>query len=399
MGWLGSDGLCGGFPFAASLSHLVWLAMVLHAAAAHHHTAITGLRACATALSFNQPFTIMSKFLCRGASRSPQAGGVTPVNSQHSADAEPSVDGPIHLSAHHEAASAADLKRLMPSSGAEQSASPVSFFASRGLGTHHNRFLLGRHRLRHQPTAGTACPPRLRWQPIRQQHQLLYDAALPKRSAAQKLWRVVQPVRAALTEDGTDQSRLDRASGALEVCGVIYAIYCLRSRRMYVGQTMEPCFKRFMSHVRAAYRGGTELFHLAIRRFGWQNFVCFPLEVLPAVAPSRHQSRVARFRQVADAREAFWIERLHTWAPRGYNSAVRARNRPGRHRRFNPMRRHVCSDRPVARPHMQDMSKDKRWYGSRDWERFCAGYPAATTMVHSTVLSLPLIAIGSSLAC
>ena len=257
----------------------------------------------------------------------------------------------------------------MPSSGAEQSASPVSFFASRGLGTHHNRFLLGRHRLRHQPTAGTACPPRLRWQPIRQQHQLLYDAALPKRSAAQKLWRVVQPVRAALTEDGIDQSRLDRASGALEVCGVIYAIYCLRSRRMYVGQTMEPCFKRFMSHVRAAYRGGTELFHLAIRRFGWQNFVCFPLEVLPAVAPSRHQSRVARFRQVADAREAFWIERLHTWAPRGYNSAVRARNRPGRHRRFNPMRRHVCSDRPVARPHMQDMSKDKRWYGSRDWER------------------------------
>ncbi len=257
----------------------------------------------------------------------------------------------------------------MPSSPVEHAAAPVPSAALR-RGTVHDRSPLGRlrHRQRLQPTAGTTCPPRLRWPPICQQHQQLYDAA-PTRTVPLKLWRTVEPVRVSLTAAGIDQSRLDQSRGALQVCGVIYAIYCLRSHRIYIGQTIKPCFTRFMEHVRAAYRGGTEVFHVAIRRFGWQNFVCFPLELLPSALPLRsHKSRAARFRQLADAREQFWIERLHTWAPRGYNTMVRARARPSRHRRSNPMRRHVPTHVAVE-PHLQCISERGRWFGSRDYAR------------------------------
>jgi hypothetical protein len=68
---------------------------------------------------------------------------------------------------------------------------------------------------------------------------------------------------------------------ALSIKGVIYAVYCLRSKKLYVGQTKNTAFFRFQEHVRRALRGEGESLHKAVRRYGWENFRVFPLEKIP----------------------------------------------------------------------------------------------------------------------
>ena len=132
--------------------------------------------------------------------------------------------------------------------------------------------------------------------------------------------------------NGYDQSSLAKGKNAIRVTGVIYAIYCLYSKKVYVGQTHNSAFHRFQQHVRSAVDGENEVFHRAIRKHGRENFAVFPLEVLD---PDTYS--LSTFRFVANAREYYWIERLHSYAPLGYNTAVRARRRIRRHRINNPL--------------------------------------------------------------
>jgi hypothetical protein len=160
------------------------------------------------------------------------------------------------------------------------------------------------------------------------------------------LWASAQKVRTQLNADGVSQAALEKGRNALHVEGVIYAIYSFVSRRIYVGQTVHSCLYRFEQHVQAALRGSqndqeTELYK-AMVKYGVQNFFSFPLEVIPR---DRYKARAnwkiknPSFKKVADVREQFWIERLHSYSPNGFNMAMSQRRRHRKHKgKKNPMK-------------------------------------------------------------
>lgn len=104
-----------------------------------------------------------------------------------------------------------------------------------------------------------------------------------------------------------------------------------------------------------------------MRLNGLDNFYVFPLEqVTYRHHPSNHVTNNARFKQAATPREVFWINRLRTWKPCGYNSVYSTRNaKRCRHAKFNPMahrrQRTANSDTGVV--------QHKRVYAFRDWDR------------------------------
>lgn len=233
------------------------------------------------------------------------------------------------------------------------------------------------YRIRSRANAGTGSKPkrtRFVWGPTRERQQALYDLWLPRHKSLKKLWGSVLPVRSHL-QTTCDQSPLDRASGALQVTGVIYAIYCYRTTRLYVGQTIKSASARFESHINASLRGDNEPFHRAIRRYGWRNFSCFPLEIIPKhqyVNYATAKARACAFRKHASHRELFWIERLHSYEPRGFNAQHRTRRRLGRKRVANPMKHsRVDKERRFSNgTGGVDIVRDGgRWFGSRDWLR------------------------------
>jgi hypothetical protein len=182
---------------------------------------------------------------------------------------------------------------------------------------------------------------KIKWSPFHVRQQKLYDDPTPTVPALDRLWRCVAPVRNELAELNRDQSSLDRGNDSLNVEGVIYAIYCVRTKKVYVGQTMFSSLKRFQGHVGDSLRGTPEYFHRAMRSLAWRNFAVFPLEVIPASlwrkAPTQ-KARLRAFTRLANSRERFWIDRLHTYYPRGYNSALSTRKRRRRGRVNNPMK-------------------------------------------------------------
>ncbi len=54
--------------------------------------------------------------------------------------------------------------------------------------------------------------------------------------------------------------------------GRIYAITCLKTNKLYFGQTIKEISERFAEHVREAARGSRFKLHKAIRKYGSQNF-------------------------------------------------------------------------------------------------------------------------------
>ena len=199
----------------------------------------------------------------------------------------------------------------------------------------------------------------------------MYDDRNPKLRVLRKLWRGATDVRKALGKINRPQDALNRKSEALNVTGVIYAIYCERTRNIYVGQTIKSARARFEEHARSAQRGESERLHNAMRRFGWNRFRVFPLEVIPpeSWASRSGKARIRAFRRLANPRERFWINYLHSYHPQGFNVVWSRRLRTGRKRVANPMRRHRVQNH-LHQPLNLDAHKI-RWYGSMDWLRRC----------------------------
>jgi hypothetical protein len=222
-------------------------------------------------------------------------------------------------------------------------------------------------RIRSMPVLGRSGikrtrPRRIAWGPIRARQQAQYDLVDPHSKSLKKLWASVGAVRSYLTRTtDQDQSALNRSGsvgavdgGALNgVTGVIYAIYCSRTTKLYIGQTVRTASARFESHINAALRGENEPFLQAVRRFGWRNFSCFPLEIIPKskyntlratkkAGSGRLNDRARAFRMHATPRELFWMARLHTYQPKGLNTLHQksgSRTRVGRCRyATNPMK-------------------------------------------------------------
>lgn len=114
-------------------------------------------------------------------------------------------------------------------------------------------------------------------------HQSFYDLPYPRHRVLRKLWKSALEVRQTLDGVGRDQSMLDKGLDALtSVKGVIYAIYCVRSRMLYVGQTYFSAMHRYKQHVVAAQRGEGEGLYRAMRSHGWERYRVFCLEKIPS---------------------------------------------------------------------------------------------------------------------
>jgi hypothetical protein len=162
------------------------------------------------------------------------------------------------------------------------------------------------------------------------------------------------------------QSCLDQNKGALEVKGIIYAIWCSKSRKIYIGQTINSAIQRFQEHFRAARDGANLPLYDAIRNLGLNPFFIFPLEKIVYIDHPDSDTRLANFTLVAYDREKFWINHLKSWKPLGYNTIWSARRKRCRHSKRNPMKRfRQPKDKlPNDMDHMQN-----RIWGYRNWYR------------------------------
>jgi hypothetical protein len=197
-------------------------------------------------------------------------------------------------------------------------------------------------RVRQTESAEARAVKRHNWKRILDQHQRLYDRRWPRQRVLKRFWRLVLPVRQDLDSRGVEQGCLNWNRHALDVQGVIYAIVCLKSGHLYVGQTINSCFERFKQHCRT--KDKTNL-HSAIQQFGVNQFRVFPIEKIDPNCYDwgRRKDKLARFRKAATVRERFWIERFCSFQPHGFNKtwSARTRHRPRKHSEHahrNPMK-------------------------------------------------------------
>ncbi|HVW97146.1 MAG TPA: hypothetical protein VHA56_14340 [Mucilaginibacter sp.] len=188
-----------------------------------------------------------------------------------------------------------------------------------------------------------ATEARFNWRVVGNVLQAKYDKGhylphIPR--CVKRTWRSVIKVRRELQKHGSDQRSLLRGREALSVTGVIYAIMAVGSQKLYVGQTVKSALARFQQHVSTARRGESTPLHVHIRQVGIHPFYLIPLEVIPPRMYTSANGKVDNklFRSVASPREKFWIERLHSYQPRGYNVEWSGRNRHRHRTRSNPMK-------------------------------------------------------------
>ena len=90
---------------------------------------------------------------------------------------------------------------------------------------------------------------------------------------------------------------------------IIYEAFCLITKQSYIGQTRQTLEVRKYMHEVAA-RGGSNLhFHNALRKYGKDNFIWKTIESCTT-------------EKELDTRERYWIKKLNTLEPHGYNSTT-----------------------------------------------------------------------------
>ncbi len=82
--------------------------------------------------------------------------------------------------------------------------------------------------------------------------------------------------------------------------GMIYKLTNLKNGKIYVGQTIQ--FEKRMNHHRHSKQPGVDA---AIKKYGWENF---SVEILEECSE-----------EMLDEREIFWIAKLNSMFPNGYN--------------------------------------------------------------------------------
>ena len=94
--------------------------------------------------------------------------------------------------------------------------------------------------------------------------------------------------------------------------GFIYCVTCLKTGKLYFGQTIISIRSRWRRHVLSTQRGFDHKFHRAIRKYGEENFLVE--EVLTVSAPTKDA-----FKKKLDYVEMRLIKKLETHKC-GYNS-------------------------------------------------------------------------------
>jgi hypothetical protein len=91
-----------------------------------------------------------------------------------------------------------------------------------------------------------------------------------------------------------------------EYVGIIYVCQNRANGKMYVGQTIRSLEKRMWGHCNDALRGSSQAFHKALIKYGREGFDVY----VAACCETRAELNRA---------EEFWIVKLKSLAPNGYN--------------------------------------------------------------------------------
>jgi hypothetical protein len=151
-----------------------------------------------------------------------------------------------------------------------------------------------------------------------------------------RLSRIVLKVRSERTLLGFDQSSLLNSTCISTVTHVIYAVFSLVHRRIYVGQTTKSAYERFKQHVSCSnsfirnkknsnktdwYKDQTRSLYADLndQAFGSRSYYTFPLEVIPEL--NRLDLNKVQITSMLLDRESFWMHHLHTFVAFGYNIA------------------------------------------------------------------------------
>ena len=105
--------------------------------------------------------------------------------------------------------------------------------------------------------------------------------------------------------------------------GWIYALFHLASGRWYVGQTINEYWIRAEQHWRDRQRLTDVLHNALANEISPFSYVVLPLEKVRDelyLCKTREATR-SRFRQFATPRERYWVGRLNSLWPQGFNSA------------------------------------------------------------------------------
>lgn len=170
-----------------------------------------------------------------------------------------------------------------------------------------------------------------------------------------RILKVRNIVHQELANLGYDQSKLASGKRALDVENVIYCIFSVDySQKMYIGVTSKSSIVRFKQHLQSAFNNDNSLpLYKQMRKVGEKAFYVFPLQCFPDSTSFQENKLLFEKR---------WIERLHTYSPRGFNiqGAARRHHRRGRQR---PLR-YRKAERKVS-----NLNAHKRVFGYRNWDR------------------------------
>jgi hypothetical protein len=216
---------------------------------------------------------------------------------------------------------------------------------------------------------------RIKWPSLTSRMQQAYDDQYSTFSIPARLWRMAGKIRAEREDihkftKGVTNSQiplLPLRSSLTLVKGIIYAIWCTKEKKLYVGQTINNALSRFKEHIYKANSGDDLPLYKAMRKYGVGAFYIFPLERVLFEDDIDSNKREANFRAEATDREKFWMNLLRTWKPLGYNTVWSRRRQRCRHSKRNPVKRHRQTH--VADTILEVL--DKRVYAYRSWERRC----------------------------
>jgi group I intron endonuclease len=90
---------------------------------------------------------------------------------------------------------------------------------------------------------------------------------------------------------------------------IVYLVTNLVNGKQYIGQTYRTIKRRWNEHVWDAYRGEASYFHRAIKKHGKDSFKTEILQTCTSKAE-------------LDKQEKFYINKLKTLKPKGYNLAL-----------------------------------------------------------------------------
>lgn len=91
-----------------------------------------------------------------------------------------------------------------------------------------------------------------------------------------------------------------------EYAGIIYLCRNRANGKMYVGQTRRTLEKRMWFHLSDSRKGSLCRIHVALRECGREGFDVYPIAQCASI-------------QELNLAEKFWIKKLHTLFPSGYN--------------------------------------------------------------------------------